>query len=318
MSESNLENQKITTSFLDKLYNILESEPNDVISWCSNGDSFIISDPTIFSSTTMGKYFKTSKFNSFVRQLNFYGFRKVSRDGPSDDKSISSKSWEFKHPNFIRGRRDLLAKIHRKQVGENDPEVEAKFESLQNEISSLKRTVNELLVWKTTVESTLNMYSFNDPKRRRNDFDNMSLTDFDGLDKPLDRDIMDPNYPVYSQWPSFIHNYHPSPAPFDANSTNKDIETSTDVKKVPLVTNPVSGGPTEIPVKIGNTTTNPTTPTTTTVPNYMNWNNGFNDLSGYPDQFLDMYNYNRTPSIDSSMNPTRMNSVNNNNLFSAQ
>ena len=150
MPEQNNETQKNTTSFLDKLYNILENEPNDVISWCKNGDSFIITDPELFSQTIMGKYFKTSKFNSFVRQLNFYGFRKVSRDSPSDDKT-TSKSWEFKHPHFMKGRKDLLVKIHRKQVGENDPELDAKFESLNNEILSLKRQIAELQQWKVCI-----------------------------------------------------------------------------------------------------------------------------------------------------------------------
>lgn len=64
-------------SFLDKLYTILEEESPHIISWNGEGDTFIIFSPELFSQKVMSKYFKSTKFNSFVRQLNFYGFKKT-------------------------------------------------------------------------------------------------------------------------------------------------------------------------------------------------------------------------------------------------
>lgn len=135
-------------SFLDKLYTILEEESPEIISWSSSGDSFIIYSPQLFSQNIMGKYFKSNKFNSFVRQLNFYGFRKSTRDQNCEDRGQGSRTWEFKHPSFIRGRKDLMSKIHRKQIGDTDSELESRIVQLENESHYLYNLVNELLIWK--------------------------------------------------------------------------------------------------------------------------------------------------------------------------
>ena len=71
MSEEELPKQ-IGSNFLEKLYTILEEESPHIITWNTTGDAFIIVSPSLFSQTVMGKYFKSNKFNSFVRQLNFY------------------------------------------------------------------------------------------------------------------------------------------------------------------------------------------------------------------------------------------------------
>lgn len=135
-------------SFLEKLYTILEEESEDVISWNASGTSFIIHNPQRFSQEIMGKYFKSSKFNSFVRQLNFYGFRKSTRDQNTDENSPNNKTWEFQHRQFIRGRKDLISKIHRKQIGYTELDTQSRITQLENEVSYLYNIVNELLVWR--------------------------------------------------------------------------------------------------------------------------------------------------------------------------
>lgn len=147
MSEEDTSKQNVTT-FLDKLYSILEDESPSIISWSSSGDSFIIHSPQLFSQNVMGKYFKSNKFNSFVRQLNFYGFRKSTRDQNGEDRSQGNRTWEFRHPQFIRGRKDLISKIHRKQIGDSDSDLEARILQLENESQYLYNIVNELLIWK--------------------------------------------------------------------------------------------------------------------------------------------------------------------------
>jgi hypothetical protein len=63
--------------FLLKTFAIVNNGPPDVVAWSETGDSFIVKDHTRFSEEVIPSYFKHSKFSSFVRQLNFYGFRKV-------------------------------------------------------------------------------------------------------------------------------------------------------------------------------------------------------------------------------------------------
>ncbi|ELA41257.1 uncharacterized protein VICG_01746 [Vittaforma corneae ATCC 50505] len=62
--------------FIKKLYDILGSaEFSEIIQWNSN-DSFIIHDREKFCEEILRKFFKTSSFDSFTRQLNKYDFRK--------------------------------------------------------------------------------------------------------------------------------------------------------------------------------------------------------------------------------------------------
>lgn len=62
--------------FIKKLYDILGNPDfSEIIQWNSN-DSFIIHDREKFCEDVLRRFFKTSSFDSFTRQLNKYDFRK--------------------------------------------------------------------------------------------------------------------------------------------------------------------------------------------------------------------------------------------------
>ena len=68
-----------TPAFLSKLWQLVNDQDNcGLVSWSSNGRSFIVFDQVKFSKQILPNYFKHQKMNSFVRQLNMYGFKKVS------------------------------------------------------------------------------------------------------------------------------------------------------------------------------------------------------------------------------------------------
>ncbi|KAI8989787.1 hypothetical protein BD414DRAFT_485184 [Trametes punicea] len=103
--------------FLLKLYEIINDPANDqLIKWSEAGDSFYIYHQERFAREVLGKWFKHQNFSSFVRQLNLYGFRKISalQQGllrmDHDAETI-----QFAHPYFHRGQPDLLALIQRKR-----------------------------------------------------------------------------------------------------------------------------------------------------------------------------------------------------------
>lgn len=78
----------------------------------------------IYSQTTQNLWIhyhspilQHSKFSSFVRQLNFYGFRKIKySDTIKIDAQLEAETanyWRFRHEHFLRGRPELLMEIKR-------------------------------------------------------------------------------------------------------------------------------------------------------------------------------------------------------------
>ncbi|CAO1598463.1 Flocculation suppression protein [Xanthoria calcicola] len=104
----------VQTAFIHKLYNMLEdSSIQNLISWSSNNESFVMSPSPDFSKV-LAQYFKHTNISSFVRQLNMYGFHKVS--DVFHTGSPDSALWEFKHGNgnFRRGDLAGLREIKRR------------------------------------------------------------------------------------------------------------------------------------------------------------------------------------------------------------
>ncbi len=72
--------------FPQKLHFLLQQAEMEgfdhIISWVNDGAAFKVHDSKAFLEKVMPNYFDQSKFESFRRQLNLYGFQRVSR-GPS-------------------------------------------------------------------------------------------------------------------------------------------------------------------------------------------------------------------------------------------
>ena len=72
---ANKENQ-----FPAKLYDMLEAVDtlglSHAVSWLPHGRSFQVKDPTQFMDLVVPQFFKATKYRSFQRQLNLWGFRR--------------------------------------------------------------------------------------------------------------------------------------------------------------------------------------------------------------------------------------------------
>lgn len=101
--------------FLLKTYMLVEDPAtDDVISWNAEGTAFVVWQPAEFARDLLPTLFKHSNFSSFVRQLNTYGFRKVS-----------TNRWEFCNDKFRRGEKDKLCDIRRRKAWANKQQTVA-------------------------------------------------------------------------------------------------------------------------------------------------------------------------------------------------
>jgi hypothetical protein len=85
------------------------------------------------------RYFKHSKFASFVRQLNFYSFRKLRSDR---DVRFAAKSVRFAHEYFRQGHPDLLHKIQRITKSQEASSVEIR--SIKDDIAKVYQRLDEM------------------------------------------------------------------------------------------------------------------------------------------------------------------------------
>eukprot|EP00984_Skeletonema_dohrnii_P022764 scaffold11868_cov111-Skeletonema_dohrnii-CCMP3373.AAC.1 len=116
-------------TFPFKLYSMLEyacdSEFSSCISWTADGSAFIIHDKEVMMDNLAPMFFNQTKFRSFTRQLNIWGFvRTVTIDG-------------WRHNHFLRGRPHLLNEIERIPV-KSTAKAEALAQQVLNAAGSAK------------------------------------------------------------------------------------------------------------------------------------------------------------------------------------
>ena len=101
----------VSIAFPLRLHDLLDRIEADgfdcVVSWQSHGRCFVVHDTKEFVEKIMPTYFKQSKIASFQRQLNLYGFRRLTK---GDDKG------GYYHELFLKGKVHLAQKIQRIKV----------------------------------------------------------------------------------------------------------------------------------------------------------------------------------------------------------
>ena len=84
---------------------------DDIIGWLPHGRSFKIHKNDEFVETILPKYFIMTKKSSFLRQLNLYGFNRLSGIGPDQGS--------YYHEKFLRGMKFLSRRMQRLKVNGN-------------------------------------------------------------------------------------------------------------------------------------------------------------------------------------------------------
>lgn len=161
-------------SFPSKLYNLLEDADeqgfSDLIAWQKEGQSFKIHKVEEFSTKIMVSYFSQTKFKSFQRQLNMYGWKKVQ---------VGPNKGGYYHPDFIRGSPDLCRDIVRRRskfICTSTAKKDLMFQSFTGQVNnshfesqsgaSLCRS-NSVQLEETEVASLYEFFYPDDPSERK-------------------------------------------------------------------------------------------------------------------------------------------------------
>ncbi|KAG9414865.1 hypothetical protein AC1031_008279 [Aphanomyces cochlioides] len=97
-----------TPPFLAALYDILNKEDPSVIGWCDDGRVFGVYNIQVLETRILPAYYRLSKFASFQRQLNYFGFRKIITPRSSEPGTF------YAQPLFLRDDPARMLQIKRK------------------------------------------------------------------------------------------------------------------------------------------------------------------------------------------------------------
>jgi hypothetical protein len=126
----------VAVPFPTRLYEMLAAVENDpdptlsrIVTWQPHGRCFIVTDQKEFTKKVLPEFFQQKKYASFQRQLNLYGFKRLTQ-GPDRGS--------YYHELFLRGKKFLTRNINRIKIKGNgsrmasNPEEEPHFYAMDS------------------------------------------------------------------------------------------------------------------------------------------------------------------------------------------
>lgn len=108
ISQSRKNSGGVVQPFPVKLMEVLDrGDMEDSICWMPHGRAFAVLQPQVFVNEVLPRFFKQSKFMSFTRQLNLWGFKRITK---------GTDSGAYYHELFLRGRPKLRILMRRQKI----------------------------------------------------------------------------------------------------------------------------------------------------------------------------------------------------------
>jgi hypothetical protein len=102
---------------LHKMLTFCETEGKDtVVSWLPQGKAFKVHNTAAFVSEILPMHFKQTKYKSFQRQLNLWGFQRIT-------KGTETEKGAYFHPDFLKNQEDLCQKLNRQSAKKQSSEA---------------------------------------------------------------------------------------------------------------------------------------------------------------------------------------------------
>jgi hypothetical protein len=119
VGEARLKEGAGSLQFPFRLHQVLaETEENgksSIISWSPDGHSFRVHERASFESMIMASYFSSSRYKSFQRNLNVWGYELIT-------EGISKGGYRHKH--FVKGKPELCYNMSRQSIkGDAGPNI---------------------------------------------------------------------------------------------------------------------------------------------------------------------------------------------------
>eukprot|EP00557_Chaetoceros_sp_GSL56_P007679 CAMPEP_0176503676 /NCGR_PEP_ID=MMETSP0200_2-20121128/15500_1 /TAXON_ID=947934 /ORGANISM="Chaetoceros sp., Strain GSL56" /LENGTH=580 /DNA_ID=CAMNT_0017903003 /DNA_START=68 /DNA_END=1810 /DNA_ORIENTATION=- len=98
----------VVKPFPEKLIEVLDrTDMESIITWMPHGRAFVVLQPQQLRDIVLPRFFKQTKFMSFTRQLNLWGFKRIT-------KGVDSGA--YYHELFLRGRPRLAILMKRQKI----------------------------------------------------------------------------------------------------------------------------------------------------------------------------------------------------------
>ena len=147
-----------------KLYEMLEDAAlhgyDDIVSWSPDGKAFKVHKPNEFAEQIMTRFFRQSKYKSFLRQLHIYSFKRINQKDPK-------LGGAYFHKDFVRGEKEATLQMTRtgklKMATKDVPVAVHDDQKQQDSSSPNKVTVNEKKSTVSRLAFRLEPLPFSDP-----------------------------------------------------------------------------------------------------------------------------------------------------------